>query len=68
MIPLPSLAQLDRGASRIWLATAATELRRGFDRLAEMARSVIGRDPRSGHLFVFRSLPDEWKRRHTDSD
>jgi transposase len=68
MIPLPSLAQLDRGAPRIWLATAATELRRGFDRLAEMARSVIGRDPRSGHLFVFRSLPDEWKRRHTDSD
>lgn len=55
MITLPSLAQLDRGAPRIWLATAHADMRRGFDRLAEMAQSVIGQDPRSGHLFVFRS-------------
>jgi transposase len=55
VISLPSLAQLDRGAPRIWLATTPADMRRGFDRLAEMAQSVIGQDPRSGHLFVFRS-------------
>lgn len=55
MITLPSLAQLDRDAPRIWLATAPADMRCGFDRLAEMAQSVIGQDPRSGHLFVFRS-------------
>jgi len=55
MISLPSLAHLDSAGPRVWLAVEPTDMRRGFDRLAEMARSVVGQDPRSGHLFVFRS-------------
>lgn len=56
MIGLPSLAQLDSASStRIWLCTGPTDMRRGFDRLAEQSRQVTRRDPRSGHLFVFRS-------------
>ena len=56
MISLPSLHTLDRAqAARIWLATEATDMRCGFDRLAERVRAVIGQDPLSGHLFVFRS-------------
>ena len=30
-------------------------MRCGFDRLAELARTVTGHDPVSGHLFLFRS-------------
>ena len=56
MIGLPSLHTLDRAqAARIWLASEATDMRCGFDRLAERVRAVIGQDPVSGHLFVFRS-------------
>ena len=56
MIGLPSLAQLDNAsATRIWLCPGPTDMRRGFDRLAEQSRQVTRRDPRSGHLFVFRS-------------
>ena len=56
MIGLPSLRDLD-GASgtRIWLAAEPTDMRCGFDRLAEQVRSVISQDPLSGHLFLFRS-------------
>jgi transposase len=56
VIGLPSLRDLD-GASgpRIWLAAEATDMRCGFDRLAEQVRSVINQDPLSGHLFLFRS-------------
>jgi transposase len=56
MIGLPSLHTLDGAhAARIWLASEATDMRCGFDRLAERVRAVIGQDPVSGHLFVFRS-------------
>jgi transposase len=41
--------------ARIWLAAEATDMRCGFDRLAERVRTVIGQDPLEGHLFVFRS-------------
>jgi transposase len=37
------------------MASEATDMRCGFDRLAERVRAVIGEDPQSGHLFVFRS-------------
>lgn len=56
MIGLPSLTHLDRASPvRIWLATAPTDMRCGFDRLAELAQTVTGQDPASGHLFLFRS-------------
>lgn len=56
MISLPSLHTLDRAhTARIWLATEVTDMRCGFDRLAERVRAVIGQDPLSGHYFVFRS-------------
>ena len=56
MIGLPSLRALDTAhAVRIWLAAEATDMRRGFDRLAEYARAVIGADPLGDNLFVFRS-------------
>ena len=56
MIGLPSLQALDHPqAPRIWLAAEATDMRCGFDRLAERVRSVIGQDPSGNSLFVFRS-------------
>ncbi|WP_321477169.1 IS66 family insertion sequence element accessory protein TnpB [uncultured Paludibaculum sp.] len=56
MTGLPSLRTLDREQSaRIWLAAEAADMRCGFDRLAERVKAVIGQDPLSGHLFVFRS-------------
>jgi transposase len=39
---------------RIWLAAEATDMRCGFDRLSKRVQSVIGEDPLSGHLFLFR--------------
>src|SRR5689334_22250065 len=57
MMGLPSLQALDGAqASRIWLAAEATDMRCGFDRLAERVRAVIGQDPLSGHLFVFHRI------------
>jgi transposase len=53
---LPSLRELDGAqGARIWLAAEATDMRCGFDRLAERVRAVIGQDPLTGQLFVFRS-------------
>ena len=70
MIALPSLSQLDRASStRIWLCTGPTDMRRGFDRLAEQAQTVTRQDPQSGHLFVFRSRGgDRLKLLHWDKD
>lgn len=56
MIGLPSLRELDGvPGPRIWLAAEAMDMRCGFDRLAERVQTVIGEDPLSGHLFLFRS-------------
>jgi len=56
MIGLPSLRSLDRAqGTRIWLAVEATDMRCGFDRLAERVRAVIGQNPLSDALFIFRS-------------
>ncbi len=40
-------------ATRVYLATGATDMRKGFDGLFGMARDRLGLDPLSGHLFVF---------------
>ena len=56
MIGLPSLRTLDgTQGTRIWLAVEATDMRCGFDRLAERVRAVIGQDPLGDSLFIFRS-------------
>ena len=62
MLSLPS-------AVRIYLCTQPTDMRRGFDALAEMVRSVLRQDPLSGHLFVFRSrVGDRLKLLYWDRD
>jgi transposase len=54
MLSLPSLTQLDRGlAARVYLATAPTDMRKGFDTLAALVKDFLGHDPLSGHLFLF---------------
>jgi len=70
MIALPSLSQLDRAsATRIWLCTGPTDMRRGFDRLAEQAHTVTRQDPQAGHLFLFRSRGgDRLKALYWDKD
>jgi transposase len=70
MIALPSLSQMDRASStRIWWCTGPTDMRRGFDRLAEQAHAVTRQDPQSGHLFLFRSRGgDRLKALHWDKD
>jgi transposase len=40
---------------RIFLCLAPADMRRSFDSLALMAQEVVGQDPYSGHLFVFRN-------------
>jgi transposase len=38
---------------RIYVCTAPTDMRRGFDGLAQMAQDIVRQDPLSGHFFVF---------------
>ena len=50
MMTLPSLRVLDEDSwgtprARIWRAAEATDMRCGFDRLAERVQVVIGQDP-----------------------
>ncbi len=56
MLKLPTLGEMDRASDvRIFLCTSPTDMRRGFDRLAETVRSSLCQDPLDGSLFVFRS-------------
>ncbi len=48
MLSLPS-------AVRVFIYTGPTDMRRSFDGLAGMAEELIGEDPLSGHLFLFRN-------------
>jgi transposase len=47
MIGLPS-------GTRVWLATGATDMRKGFDGLSAVVQTVLRHDPFSGHVFAFR--------------
>lgn len=38
---------------RVFVAAGASDLRRGFDGLAQLARDQLEQDPMTGHLFVF---------------
>ena len=38
---------------KIYLASGATDLRKSFDGLSGVAKTVLDQDPASGHLFVF---------------
>ena len=40
-------------AVRVYVATQPVRLNRSFDGLSNMVREVMGRDPLSGHVFVF---------------
>ena len=40
---------------KVFVCTRATDMRCGFDSLAERVRQFLGEDPFGGHLFVFRS-------------
>lgn len=40
---------------RIYLCAAPTDMRKGFDSLAQLVQSSMALDPMTGHLFVFRS-------------
>jgi transposase len=40
---------------RIFLCSDATDMRKGFDSLAQLVESSLALDPLSGHLYVFRS-------------
>ena len=54
-ILLPVIGLALAGLNRLCLPRCSGGLRCGFDRLAELAASVTGQDPLSGHLFLFRS-------------
>ncbi len=47
MIPVPS-------GVRVWLATGATDMRRGMNGLALQVQQALQRDPHAGVLYVFR--------------
>ena len=51
MIGLPS-------ETRVWLASGATDMRRGFDGLALVVQETLKRNPHCGHLFVFQRRRD----------
>lgn len=40
-------------AVRVYFAAAPVNLRKSFDGLSNEVRTVLGRDPLSGHVFVF---------------
>ena len=40
--------------TKVWLAAGATDMCRGFDGLARQVQEVLGHDPFSGQMFVFR--------------
>ena len=54
MTALPHPALGGMGATTIWLACGATDMRKGFDGLAVLVQQVLAQSPYSGALFAFR--------------
>ena len=44
-------------ATRIYLATGATDMRKGFEGLYDLVKRRLALDPLSGHLFLFCNRP-----------
>lgn len=44
---------------RVFVASVPVDLRRSFDSLAALTEELLGQDPLSGHLFVFRNRPGD---------
>lgn len=40
---------------KVFVCTEATDMRRSFDGLCGLVAQVVGQDPLSGHLFLFRN-------------
>jgi transposase len=40
-------------ATKVFVATGAVDMWKGFEGLYGLVRDELGRDPRSGHLFLF---------------
>ncbi len=40
--------------TRVWIAAGVTDMRRGMDSLAALVQTVLGEQPFSGNVFVFR--------------
>ena len=56
MLMLPRLSALDASLTvGVYLCTAPTDMRKGFDTLAALVSEHLGRDPLSGDLFLFLS-------------
>jgi transposase len=56
MLTFPSLSAMDQSLRvAVYLCTAPTDMRKGFDTLAALVRERLGRDPLSGDLFLFLS-------------
>lgn len=41
--------------AQVWVATTPVDMRKSFDALAAVVENFLGRDPRSGSLFVSRN-------------
>ena len=56
MLTFPSLGAMDQSLRvSVYLCTAPTDMRKGFDTLAALVRDHLGRDPLSGDMFLFLS-------------
>ena len=53
MIAPPGIAPLAPG-TRVWLAAGHSDMRKGWASLALQVQEVLGHDPHSGNLFIFR--------------
>jgi transposase len=42
-------------STKAYLCLEPTDMRRSFDKLSVMASEYVGKDPTSGHMFLFRN-------------